>query len=84
MNHYYPVQLFTFQWKTPTECKLACRPDALPDLCAAILGLGSFAVRVGSVETRGQDVASFLCTVQVPAELKSQFEKVVEPFRSKA
>ncbi len=73
-----------FKWKTSTQCQLGCRPDGLSELCSSIiLSLGgSGAVRVGSVETRGNDVASFLCTVEVPTHLKQKFESVVTPFRT--
>ncbi len=83
MNPYYPVQLFIFKWKTSTECQLGCRPDALSDLCAAILNLGPVSVRVSSVETQGDEIASFLCTVEVPTHLKSQYQEAIEPFRIK-
>jgi ABC-type uncharacterized transport system ATPase subunit len=79
----YPVKVFIYRWKGATTCQIACRPDALSELCADILLLDdSFAVRVGGVETVEKEVLSFLLTIHVEPRFKARFEEVVDKYRT--
>ena len=80
----YPVKVPIFRWKSMTSCQIVCRQDALVEICFAILTLdNSLTARVGSVEHVGNDILSFLITVDpVPLRLKAGLESVIEPFRT--
>ncbi len=61
----YPVPIPVFKWKTPDHCQITCRPDILANLIKKILETPDIAGRVyiGSVETQGEEILSFLLSV---------------------
>lgn len=86
MNKYYPNQVFMTTWKTGTLLQVGCRPDALVQLCADILvagGRNAPQINIGSVEHRGDDIASFLINMEVPKHLREELLSLVDSYQRK-
>jgi hypothetical protein len=82
--NYYPTQVFIFEQKKANLYHIGCRPDALATLCADLLNIDPSAgpIRVGSVETRGDEVASFLLKIEIPPFLQKKFMETIDKYRT--
>ena len=66
--------------------QILCRPDVLVSLCADISLIGdrsSPPIIISSVEHRGNDIASFFISIEVPISFRNDFLVLIDSYTRK-